>query len=329
MPVLNKALFLLTIVTVVIFQVVKAADFSNLLFVKLSSPSNGEKVQAGKSFKINYSLKPVTWPHSGETFLKVRYCNDKTAETFFEWRGSVFAYIPGQAPKRVFECVGMNVARASIENGKLLSTSRELTYFLDPVTHKKLDRWDNPWTGESLPVIHIANDPVQMALPSTIPLDVRTNPHSNTAAIVAEIPLFYPNPLATPDGQFDAYDPNKMYQAGEFFTFKCASGDLEKPVIDNVDINWTRMSGFAPFMKMGSSPGYLLYHCTGYKLPHGSSYEQLDPLLVEEIEKDMVSYKNAPLSYDPEARSVSSWSYFKQHFDRYTNDKEATWPIPA
>ncbi|KAG0165539.1 hypothetical protein DFQ30_008338 [Apophysomyces sp. BC1015] len=61
MPVLNKALFLLTIVTVVIFQVVKAADFSNLLFVKLSSPSNGEKVQAGKSFKINYSLKPVTW----------------------------------------------------------------------------------------------------------------------------------------------------------------------------------------------------------------------------------------------------------------------------
>lgn len=61
------------------------------------------------------------------------------------------AFIPGQPPKRIFECVGMNVGKARIENGKLLSTSRELTYYLDPVTHRKLEKWENPWTGEKLP----------------------------------------------------------------------------------------------------------------------------------------------------------------------------------
>ncbi|KAF7729965.1 hypothetical protein EC973_003378 [Apophysomyces ossiformis] len=267
--------------------------------------------------------------HSGETLLKVRYCKDREADTFFEWRGSVFAYLPGQPPKKVFECLGMNVSKAYIENGKLLSTSRELTYFLDPVTHQKLDKWENPWTEEKLPVIHIANDPVQMALPSNIPLDLRLNPHSKIASIVAEVPLFYPNPLATPDGKFDAYDPNKMYQAGEFFTFRCSSEDLEKSVIDNVDVNWTRMCRFAPFMKMGSSPGYLIFHCTGYKLPNGSTYKQLDPLLVNEIEQDMVLYKEAPSSYDPNVKSVSSWSYFRQHYDRYDSDRDAKWPVPT
>ena len=63
-------------------------------------------------------------------------------------------------------------------------------------------------------MVHIANDPVQMALPTFIPLEIRKNPFSGTAKLMTEIPLFYPNPLAN-DSKFAPYDPNKMYQGIE------------------------------------------------------------------------------------------------------------------
>lgn len=86
----------------------------------------------------------------------------------------------------------MNVSKAKIEEGKLKVTGRELTYYLDPVTGEKLTTWDNPWTGEkNLPVVHIANDPVQMVLPTAIPLDVRRNKFNTSATIVSEV-----NPLS-------------------------------------------------------------------------------------------------------------------------------------
>lgn len=82
----------------------------------------------------------------------------------------------------------MNVSKAKVEDGKLKVTGRELTYYLDPVTGEKLDKWNNPWTGENnLPVVHIANNPVQMELPSFIPLDVRRNKFNSAATIVSEV----------------------------------------------------------------------------------------------------------------------------------------------
>ncbi|CAO3621688.1 unnamed protein product [Mucor fragilis] len=224
----------------------------------------------------------------------------------------------------------MNVSKAKIEDNKLKVSGKELTYYLDPTTGAKLDRWDNPWTEEKgLPVVHIANDPVQMALPTFIPMDVRHNKFSGSAAIVTEIPLFYPNPLAVEDHKFDAFDNNKMYEAGEFFTFKCDAQQLDQPdTMDQVEVNWTRVSKFAPFMKMGGKEGYLVYHCTGYKLPQHATADDLDALLAKEIKDSVPEYATAD-EYNPDAQNVSSWSYFKEHFDRYQNEPEATWPIPS
>jgi hypothetical protein len=58
-------------------------------------------------------------------------------------------FIPNEPPKKIFNCVGMNVSRAKIEEGKLWTQGRELTYYLDPLTNEKLNKWDNPWTGEN------------------------------------------------------------------------------------------------------------------------------------------------------------------------------------
>ncbi|KAG2226983.1 hypothetical protein INT45_006390 [Circinella minor] len=260
--------------------------------------------------------------------LRLRYSSDPEADTFYEWEGSVFAFIPGEAPKKIFHCVGMNVGKADIKDNKIMATGRELTYYLDPKTHEKLSHWENPWTGEKLPVVHIANDPVQMALPTFIPLEIRKNPFSGTTKLLTEIPLFYPNPLAN-DPKFAPYDPNKMYQAGELFTFSCPTAQVEdeQENIDHAEVNWTRVSHFAPFMKMGDKQGYLVYHCTGHKLPKGKTYKDLvSPVLRNEIENRVPNYSHAPAAYNPEAKNVSSWTYFKEHFDRYENEPEAQWP---
>ncbi|KAG1052617.1 hypothetical protein G6F43_005262 [Rhizopus delemar] len=245
------------------------------------------------------------------TLLKLRYSTDPNVDTFFQWEGSVFCFIPNEPPKKLFNCVGMNVSRAKIEEGKLWTQSRELTYYLDPVTNEKLNKWDNPWT-----VVHIANDPIQMALPIQIPLDVRHNTFGGTSSIVTEIPLFYPNPLS--HEKFSEFDSSKMYQAGEFFTFKCNTNQLEsEETINDVDVNWTRVSRFSPFMKMKDNQGYLIFHCTGHKLPQGSTVNDLHPLLASEINKDKKAYATAPAEYDANAKSVSSWTYFRDNFDRY------------
>lgn len=99
----------------------------------------------------------------------------------------------------------MNVSKAKVEEGKLKVTGRELTYYLDPVTGEKLNTWNNPWTGENdLPVVHIANDPVQMALPSFIPLETRENKFNNTTTIVSEVSckVYPPSLLIFPNISF-------------------------------------------------------------------------------------------------------------------------------
>ncbi|KAI9260093.1 hypothetical protein EDC94DRAFT_585517 [Helicostylum pulchrum] len=272
------------------------------------------------SFNAKYDISSLS---------RLRYSTDTKADTFFQWEGSIFVFIPGEQPKKLFKCVGMNVSKAKVEEGKLKVTGRELTYYLDPATGEKLNTWNNPWTGENdLPVVHIANDPVQMAIPSFIPLETRENKFNNTTTIVSEIPLFYPNPLATEDHKFDEYDANKMYQAGEFFTFKCNTTELaDTKTIDNVDVNWTRISKFPPFMKMGGKDGYLVYHCSGYKLPQTSTADDLDPLLAEEIKNRMTAYATAADEYDPDVKSVSSWTYFKDNFETYQKDPKAIWPL--
>lgn len=120
-----------------------------------------------------------------------------------------------------------------------------------------------------------------------------------------------------------------FHKAGEFFTFKCDVNDLDKEeTLDRVDVNWTRMSKFPPFMKMGGKEGYLVYHCTGFKLPQRATAQDLHPLLAEEINSKLHTYATAADEYDPNVKSVSSWTYFKDNFDTYLKN-EVTWPIAS
>ena len=94
-------------------------------------------------------------------FVKVRGSTD-SQQMFLTWRGSICSFVPDEPQKHLFNIVGMSVGRfIDNQDGSWYLTSRELSYYLDPITDCPLRTWENPWTGERLTVVHVANKLVQ------------------------------------------------------------------------------------------------------------------------------------------------------------------------
>jgi len=86
------------------------------------------------------------------------------------WAGSMYSRVPGEKDRLLFKVEGMNVrACKALHDEKrgygYRSVSREVMFYLDPKTNEVLRKWQNPWTGEEVDVVHVANDPVNMRKP--------------------------------------------------------------------------------------------------------------------------------------------------------------------
>jgi Protein of unknown function (DUF1838) len=262
-----------------------------------------------------------------DAFVRVR-CSTDSKNVYTEWKGSMYAFVPQEKPRKLFNLLGMNVARCiKSKQGQWLLTSRELNYYLDPKSGKIVDKWQNPWTGEVVPVVHVANNPVQSTLSSVPPTVI----NGAYITFIADVPLTYPNVLANYP-KFKDYSPEPLYQAGEFFKLttliKEVQNDPEQDKssttnIQNVHIDWTRFGPWLPWMKMKGKPGHLIYSATSRKL---TSFDQLSPLLQQEINQRLPLYQEAPscfLATDNE----TSWSYFGKYFAEYV--KGSRFPIAA
>ena len=170
-----------------------------------------------------------------------------------------------------------------LENEVYLS-SREVQIYLQPYTGRVVDKWLNPWTGEILPVMHVANSPVQVRFGEGLQLQSKTT-STNRQTIVSSVTLSYPNPLAD-DPIYKPYDPKKLYQASELFQFHY---DVDNK--KNAGISWSRVSGFLPWMKMGAKSGNLIFHAAGRRL---SDYNNLHPTLRKIISERAPLFRNAP-----------------------------------
>lgn len=255
-----------------------------------------------------------------QNWVKVRSSLDSTRSTFLAWTGSIYAFIPGEKRQRLFKMVGMSVSRCLlVEEGHWAFTSRELTYYLDPETEEKLQTWKNPWTEEVLPVMHVANNPVQGNFKGQFPAQV----DEETTTLVFDIFPAYPNPLADP--KFAEYSSNPHYQAAELFKFKVPTAELfdEKlPSVSKLWLTWDRIGPWVPWMKMGDRAGQLIYSASGTKV---DDFDQLPQLLQDEINTRMPLYRHAPEApLDDE--DMTSWLYFQKHFDAYLAGE--SFPIP-
>jgi hypothetical protein len=239
---------------------------------------------------------------------------DNKPVTYY-WFGKAFSRRMGERDKALFDVEGMNVRSCSTITDPKRGTgyhlvTREILLYRDVKTGEILKTWKNPWTGEEVEVMHVANDPVNSksyvngrdGKPGKFAGDILGNKWQMNFTI----PLFYPNPLAS---EYQA-EIGGTYHATEMFNFL---GDLEdlKDGSKNtaeVAVGWARMSDWLPWMKMGGRDGVIYMHTAGRKL---DSWDDMPSSMKNEIKKNYPEYTTPPPAGDPRL-NVTSWKYYKE-----------------
>jgi len=255
-----------------------------------------------------------------EELVRLR-CALDGREVLTGWSGEVFGFAPNERPRHLFTVVGMNVARCIQSEGRWHLTSRELMLYLDPTTGARLDRWTNPWTGATVPVVHVANRLVQNELAGPVPASVT----DGTVTVTFDIPLFYPDPVAG-DPRTASYSAGPNYVAGELFAFETTAASGLDPGVVSVHalrFSWHRVGPWLPWMAMRDRPGMLVYRAHGRKL---GGFADLAAELQQEIATNTPLYRHAPRCA-VNARNETSWTYFVRHVAAY--EVGARFPRPA
>lgn len=235
----------------------------------------------------------------------------------FYWTGRAYSRVPGEPDRRLFDVEGMNIRQCvSVTDpargpGYRL-VSRELMFYLDPKTGAVLDQWANPWSGRTVKVIPVANDPVNQR--PVFARGPKGEPYSIPNAKIAgdwffmplEVPLFYSNPLG---GEYQDYIGGK-YHAMEIFDFSARAATVLDSRTDTADavVGWVRIADWLPWMKMGGRAGLLVINATGRMLP---GFDALPDTLKQRIRAKYPAY-TAPPPGDDNRPNETSWTYFKK-----------------
>ena len=232
----------------------------------------------------------------------------------YHFGGKVYSRVDGEPDKLLFLAEGMNVrqcvAVTDPAKGKgYRLVSREVLFYLDPKSGKVLRKWDNPWTGETVEVMHVHNDPVNSrpsfadGKPSTVKREGRY------LLMPLEAPLFYKNPLAGEYQEFVGGD----YHAMEIFNFFMEANemlDTRNPTA-YPGVSWQRISYWLPWMKMRGRQGGLVFTAMGSKL---HAFAELPKVIKDEIALNYPAYTAPPPGDDPRPNDTT-WTVFKRQVD--------------
>ncbi|AFY62202.1 DUF1838 domain-containing protein [Synechococcus sp. PCC 6312] len=254
-------------------------------------------------------------------FVRVRA--SLTEETaFIVWQGAIYSLVPGEKKQHLFDIVGMSAARCLAHpEGGWDFTSRELLFYLDPKSGELLHRWHNPWTDETVTVVHVANSPVQGRFRHDFPALVTPE----TTTFIFDLFPNYPNSLAD-DPKFQDYSPQALYQAVELFKLTVPTAEIlnpDPPCIEKLLLAWSRIGPWLPWMKMGAWPGQMIYSASGRKV---MQFDQLPRLIQEQIQTRLPLFTQAP-PQKLDTEDMTSWRYFAQNFEAYLAGEQ--FPLPA
>jgi hypothetical protein len=238
------------------------------------------------------------------------------------WRGTMMSRVPGERDRVLFNVQGMNIRQCGSYSDPhrgpgYRSVSREVMLFLDPATNEVLRRWKNPWTGEEVEVIHVANDPVNMRAPTYAygsdgrPTAFHGQFVKDMVIASGEAPLFYDNPLA---GDYQDLVGNKYHAMEMLNTFAAAKALLDPKVLTlpTASISWARVSDWLPWMKMGGRTGLVVFTTVGMR---AASIDDLGEPLRSEIRSNYPLYLEPP-PLDDARPNETSWTYIKKIVDR-------------
>ena len=263
-------------------------------------------------------------PNTADGFVqinrKIQCSLNDEEDIVYRWSGRAYSRVPGERDKHIFNLEGMNIRQCTSVEDPVRGTgyrmvSREIMLYLDPKTSDIIDTWENPWTGATNEVIHVANDPVNMRPSFGKNAEGEVTPFhldeiNGTYMLKFEVPLFYRNPLA---GDYQQYVGND-YHATEIFDFNGQVDELLDPNQDTAYpvVSWVRIADWLPWMEMRSRAGLLYFNAMGRKL---QSYEQLPDIMKDAIAERFPKYTEAPPTDDARPNETS-WTYMKKIIDK-------------
>jgi hypothetical protein len=240
-------------------------------------------------------------------------------QAVYHFSGKIYSRVEGEPDRLLFIAEGMNVRQCvAVEDAKrgkgYRLVSREVLFYIDPKTNQILRQWTNPWSGETVDVMHIHNDPVN-SRPNFVtgadgkPTTFTGRREGKWLFMPFEVPLFYENVLG---GAYQDYVGGK-YHAMEIFDFVADANDMldTKNATAYPSISWVRVSDWMPWMKQRGRQGLLVFNATGSKL---KSFDDLPAIMKEEIAKNYPIYTAPPPGDDPRP-NATTWTVFKAQVD--------------
>ena len=238
------------------------------------------------------------------------------------WYGSMYSRVPGERDRLLFNVQGVNVRACGtvtdpVRGTGYRSVSREVMFYLDPETDEVLREWENPWTGETNTVIHVANDPVNMRRPS-FPYDENGDPAVSFRGTVLNgrvfttgaVPLFYANPMG---GDYQDYVGGNYHAMEMFNSFAYEDEVFDDAVPSNVhkSLGWSRISKWLPWMEMGDRVGMMITTTAGRRM---QDFDELPAVVRDEILANYPQYTEAP-PLDDDRPNDTTWTITKRAID--------------
>jgi Protein of unknown function (DUF1838) len=162
-------------------------------------------------------------------------------------------------------------------DGNYQRLCREVVFYRSLETGQLMDEWDNPYTGERVKVVDVANDPYNYVIADHFPqppsyggLNKETRPprpyirnwsmlDADTVGLESDIHLYYPS--AMQPEQWPRESPGKMTRVSEMFRYIIRRSDLEDDSLGHIPYHgvWNRVTPWLPWMLMDQAPGHIIY----------------------------------------------------------------------
>ena len=237
------------------------------------------KAAAAPKIKFNNSFNFMDPEWNRDAYARLQGDLD-FSKTRFGWLGGpVMGVVPGEKVKPLLYMEGFSSCRLMPVEGGYRKLLREVVVYRELSKDgpgKILETWDNPYTGETVRVVPIMNDPFNYNItasfpdppsfgglnketPPKIPLILPWSLKGDMLHLSTDIHLYYPNALQ-PD-KWPRESSGAMVQVSELYRYYIRVEHIKNPNLTQVPCSgcWSRITPWLPWMLMGTRPGHAYY----------------------------------------------------------------------
>ena len=257
-------------------------------------------------------------PDDAVRALRKLFCSlEDGLPTVYRWEGRVYSRVPGEADRHLFDTQAFSIRTCRTHAHETRGygfrvVAREVVLYQDPDTGAVLESWSNPFTGQTVQVVHTANDPMSAPFPQYgiardgTPYRLPAHFDGDAGRMTIEKLLWYESPLGGDYQQF----VGGHYHATEVFQFFFSREDLlngEQSDLMEMSIGNFRVGQWMPWMEMGDRPGELIYIGSGALVPGG--FDDLPDQLKQEVRRNYPIFTEPP-DPDDTRPMTNSWKRF-------------------